>query len=166
MDLRDHPERVDAIPEVAKSRAMGDLLRLIAEPLSPTMSIACECSAFESPQIPEGKLRWEAGGFIVISYKDAELNTDPERFIGIARTLLGGIDPSNDHIVNFVMTIEPLKFFFGRDDCFSLEIKPLGYGRTQEEAWAAFEHATSAITNAIRAERAKAAGADDPLLAD
>src|SRR5690606_6116645 len=88
MDLRGHPERVDEVPEAAKSAGLARLLRAIADPVSKVMSSACECAAFErSPDDNEGAA-WQVGGFVITMFLDGDRNTDPRELIQLAYYLL------------------------------------------------------------------------------
>lgn len=51
------------------------------------------------------------------------------------------------------MIIEPLKDFFGRDDCFALMIKPLGFGQSEKEALSALEYALDAVAESLQRNR-------------
>jgi hypothetical protein len=55
IDLRDRPERVQDVPEAARSEGLSKVLRMIADPVSQIMSIGCECQAFER-STPEGAM--------------------------------------------------------------------------------------------------------------
>jgi hypothetical protein len=43
------------------------------------------------------------------------------------------------------MIVEPLRSFFGVGGCYTLVMKPFGYGMSDVAALAAWEHAASAI---------------------
>src|SRR3546814_19468902 len=81
----------------------------------------------------------------------------------LAAALLRGTEPTEDHIVAYTMVIEPLKTFFGSDGCFSLCLKPLGYGHSAAEAWAAFDYATRAVARAVRKVDASKLGSDGTI---
>jgi hypothetical protein len=100
-----------------------------------------------------------------VTFKDAERNLDPKNFVEMALYILSGIGPSSKQHIGFEMIVEPLKSFFGRPDCHSLMIKPLGYGNDEPQAWAAFECAASAVADAIqrgRKARSNSAEVDGP----
>ena len=51
--------------------------------------------------------------------------------------------------IRIVLSIEPLRNFFGEKDCFELILKVFAYGATPQQASAAFEHGASACATAI-----------------
>jgi hypothetical protein len=153
IDLRDRPERVADIPEAARSEGLSKLLRVIADPVSQIMSIGCDCHAFERSTAESHGPRWYVGGYVAVTFKDAERNLDPNNFVEMARYILSGIGTSSQHHIGFELTVEPLKSFFGRPDCHSLMIKPLGHGNDEPQARAAFEYAASAVADAIQKGR-------------
>jgi hypothetical protein len=154
-DLRDHPERVSQIPEATRSPGLARLLRVIADPVSRIMSSACECHAFDRTQVEHSGPPWQVGGFVVVMFKDAERNQDPENLLDVAARIAEGITPTEKHHIGFEFIVEPLKYFFGRSDCHAVLLKSLGYGSSEAEAWAAFEYATSAIADSIDSRRGK-----------
>jgi len=147
IDVRGRPELVDSIPEVQRSTGLAHLLRAIAAPQSPIMSSACECAAFE--RVGESNRRWQVGGFVVVMFQDADLNADSQNLVNLATQILRGIAPTQEHQIGFELTIEPLRTFFGRGDCFALMLKALGYGREEADAWSAFGYAASAAGDSI-----------------
>jgi hypothetical protein len=155
IDLRDRPKRVADVLEAARSEGLSMLLRVIADPVSQIMSIGCDCNAVER-SMPEGDApRWSVGGYVAVTFKDAERNRDPNNFVEMARYLLSGIGASLEHDIGFDMIVEPLKFFFGRTDCHALMIKPIGRGNDEPQAWAAFDYAAGAVADAIQKGRKK-----------
>jgi hypothetical protein len=153
IDLRGRPELVPEIPEAQKSRGLANLLRVMAQQSSKVMSSACECGLFDRGEYADGP-RWKADGFVTITFKDADKNADTELLLYFARYILGGIPTTEDHHIVFEMIIEPLKLFFGRTDCFALSLKPIGYGASEEVAWAAFNCAANSAAQAIQRGRA------------
>lgn len=157
VDLRDHPERVDFIPEAKKCDGLARLLRVIAVPESRIMSSACECAAFHNiDRLNEAA--WHVGGFVEIMFKDDDRNADSQNLIDLAAGILSKIGPSSDHHVGYELIIEPLKTFFGRLDCYGLMLKSLGCGPDEETAWAAFDDATRRVADAIEKGRIPKAG--------
>jgi hypothetical protein len=153
IDLRDRPGRVADIPEAARSEGLSKLLRMISDPVSQIMSIGCDCHGFERSTAESDSPRWSVGGYVGVTFKDAERNLDPNNFVEVARYILSGIEASSEYHIGFEMIVEPLKSFFGRPDCHSLLIKALGHGNDEPQAWAAFEHAASAVADAIQKGR-------------
>jgi hypothetical protein len=150
IDLRDHPERVAAIPEATRSRGLAHILTAVATPGSHLMSGGCECASFERPTPENPEPRWAAGGYVDVMFREADRNVDARHLIDLARRVLGGIAPVDGHHIGFEMIIEPLKLFFGRTDCHALMIKPLGYGTDEPQARAAFEVAAQAVAQSLR----------------
>jgi hypothetical protein len=90
------------------------------DPVSQIMSIGCDCNAVERSMPESGAPRWSVGGYVAVTFKDAERNRDPNNFAEMARYLLSGIGASLEHDIGFDMIVEPLKFFFGRTGCHAL----------------------------------------------
>lgn len=152
IDLRDHPERVDLVPEAKKSAGLAKLLRVIAAPESRIMSSACECAAFNGSEHP-AETSWYVGGFIEIMFKEGDQNANPQNLIDLAGGILSLMGPSLGHHIGYEFIIEPLKAFFGRLDCYGLMLKPIGYGPDEPTAWAAFEDAVGGVAEAILTSR-------------
>jgi hypothetical protein len=153
IDLRDHPDLVAQIPEVARSVGLVRLLEAIASPASRIMSSACECHAFHCSDEEDRRSEWKVGGFVVTMFKDADRNAIPENLIELAYRIAERIAPTEAHVIGFEFIVEPLKYFFGRHDCHAVMLKALGYGDTEAEAWTAFDYATSAIAESIESRR-------------
>lgn len=148
IDLRDQPGLVAHVPEARRSEGLAALLRAIATPASPLMSSACECGAFHQAELTE-HARWQVGGFVTVMFRDAGMNADPQNLVDLAMDVLSGVAGSSAHHFGYEMIVEPLKSFFGREDCYALMLKPLGYGEDEAEAWAAFDFAASAAARSI-----------------
>ena len=151
-DIRDRPELVTTIPEARKSNGLANILRVIAQPASKLMSGGCECHAFDNGSAPD-RPRWQVGGYVTTMFKDSDANTNEKAFFDLACYILHGIVPTDAHHIGFEMIIEPLKSFFGRTDCLALAVKPLGYGPDETSAWAAFNHAATAMAESIQRAR-------------
>lgn len=147
IDLRGRPDLVASVPEAARSKGLAELLRAIADPASELMTGGCECGLFESET--DGVPPLYVGSYVDVMFKDAHRNADPQNLVDLATSILAGVRPSADHFVMYDLIIEPLKAFFGRRDCFSLMIRPMGFGSTEASAWAAFDEATRAVARAI-----------------
>lgn len=155
VDLRDRPEFVDAIPEVANRPGLAAILRVAAAKNSPLMTGASEAGAFANP--PDREFAWHVGGFATLMYRDSDLNSEAENLVQLAVDMLRGVSVTDDHVVCYEMIIEPLKGFFDRTDCHCLTVKPVGYGRTEEEAFVAFNEAAAAVATSILGLHTKAA---------
>lgn len=153
MDLRGRPDLVDNIPEVQKSTGLATLLKTIADPSSKLMSSGCECHAFENTDNPD-KPRWTAGCYTNVMFLDADKNKKPSSVFDIAVYSLNGIGPPPDGThIGFEFLIEPLRTFFGAEGCYSVEMKPLGHGKTKDEAWDAMNYALEALAASIARDR-------------
>ncbi len=130
IDLRDAPERVATIPEAQRSEGFADLLRVISDPVSKIMSSACECAAFDHGQDVKSR-RWQVGGFVMVMYKEAEQNTDPQNLVNLAGLIVTGVKPADAYQISYEMIIEPLRGFFGRTDCYALMMKPMATDQTK-----------------------------------
>lgn len=152
LDLRGRPDLVDQVPEAREIAALAKLLRVLAT--SPSiMSSACEHGVFYREGLDPP---WQGGSFVVVEFLEEEHNTNSDRFIELARFVLGGIKPTDAHHIAFDMIIEPLKYFFGRFDCFALMIRPLGFGATEEQAAAALAYALDAVAESLQRNRPEA----------
>ncbi|MEI8715865.1 hypothetical protein [Mesorhizobium sp. ISC11] len=152
LDLRGRPDLVDQVPEAREIPALAKLLRVLAT--SPTlMSSACEHGVFYREGLDPP---WQGGSFVVIEFLEEEDNTNSDRFVDLAKSVLGGIKPTEAHHIGFDMIVEPLKTFFGRADCFALMIRSLGLGSTEKEAVAAMEHAINAVAESLQRNRPEA----------
>lgn len=147
VDTRGHPERVELIPEARKSEGLREILLVVANASPLLMSSGCECGAFESDT--DQRPRWHVGGFVMLMFPQADRNSDWRQLEQLAIAILGGIQGTPDHHIGFEAIIEPLKVFFDRLDCHALMFKPMGYGDTEAEAWAAFDVAASAVARSI-----------------
>ena len=145
IDLRDHPERALVIPEAWDSVAMQAVLWALNAPGFRFMSLGCERGLFPRRKAEQGQPPYFCGGYIQVAYRDGVLNSDPHRFIALAQRVLSGIAPNTEHHIGFEMIVEPLRSFFGAEGCYTLVMKPFGYGASNAAALAAWEHAASAI---------------------
>jgi hypothetical protein len=150
IDLRDRPDLVAQIPEAQKSEGLAEFLRAINEPGSPLMSIGCECGLFkvESPQ--EGGPTEYVGGYIDLTFRDPFRNRDAEALVDLAVKIWRRVQMTNEHHAQYAFIVERLVDFFGMPGRYSLMVKPVGYGRSPEQAWRAFSYAASALGAAVR----------------
>jgi len=148
-DLRDHPELADQIPEVQKSRGIGDIVRAANAKGSAIMTLGCECALSPVEPSPEGTRSWRVGSYVSVAFRDPRRNSEPGALVRLAETILSRIPPSEEHHIGFEFLVEPLKVFFEHEGQYELTLKPEGHGRTEEEAWRAFEHAAGAVATAI-----------------
>ncbi|MCC7247429.1 MAG: hypothetical protein IT473_02290 [Lysobacter sp.] len=147
IDTRNRPDLVSLIPEASGRSGLTDILTVVAQPGSPIMSSGCECGLFEHSL--DTKLKWHAGGFVMLMYDDGDRNSDWKQLEELATWILSGINPTQNHITGYEIIIEPLRHFFGRTDCYALMFKPMGYGDTEEAAWLAFDFAASAAAKSL-----------------
>jgi hypothetical protein len=153
VDLRGRPDLVKNIPEAQKSSGLFTLLRTIADPVSKLMSSGCECHAFENFSDPR-RPRWTAGCYTDVMFQDAARNSNPSSLFDIAAYSLNGIEPPPEGThTGYEFLIEPLKTFFGADNCFTVQMKALGHGKTKAEAWAAMNYALDALARSIARDR-------------
>ena len=92
------------------------------------MTLGCESAAFERTDALPGEPQWQAGGYVVVTFQDAIRNTDQDRLVELAYQILRHVSGAGDFHIGFEMEVQPLKLFFGRTDCYVLQMKPLGYG--------------------------------------
>lgn len=149
LDLRDNPERVQQIPEAQKTAGLAAFLEAIST--SPTIqSTTCEAAVF-SP-VGDREL-FQGGSFINVMFRDEEQMKDPGALEALALYLLQGVQPTDEHQIGFEMVIEPLKHYFGASGCFTLEVKAIGFGTTEEEAWASLDHCLLALRDSLVRDR-------------
>jgi hypothetical protein len=153
IDLRGRSDLVDQVPEARKSTGLATLLKVIADPSSQLMSGGCECHAFENVDNPD-RPRWTAGCYVTVMFQETERNRVPASLHDVAAYSLNGIapPPEGTHF-GFEFLIEPLKTFFGMVGCYSVMMKPLGYGSTRDEAWAAMNSGLEALAASISRDR-------------
>lgn len=65
VDTRDRPDRVIEIPEARESEALASLLRLLAAPETPLISLGCDLGQHEAPK-SRFETRRVAGGYIQV----------------------------------------------------------------------------------------------------
>jgi hypothetical protein len=126
------------------------------------MSSACELGVFDHGE-ERGATRWQGGSFVVLMYRDAAMNKDPQNLVKVAQALLGRIGGSEQHHMGFDMLIEPLRGFFGEQGCFALAAKAIGLGPTEHAAFAATDHALDQLARATYSaleDRKNASGAE------
>lgn len=103
------------------------------------------------------------GGFVSVSLRNQDKASKESTMIDFARWVLGGLGlPPDGTVVSFELIVEPMKWHFGRLDCYSVMLKPFGYGRTSEEAWACF----GAAANMVAQSLARANADQNPELGD
>jgi hypothetical protein len=146
-DLRGRPDLVETVPEISKSAGLRRVLTALAQPGSDLFSFGCECAAFHQP----GQLDppWHVGGFIDVTFSDPVRASDRAQLLLAAEEIADGLRIKADHICTFELIVEPLRTYFGRSDCFQLELKPHGHADNEKSAWEAFEVAATAIADAI-----------------
>lgn len=150
IDLRDRPDLVDQIPEASKSEGLAEVLRVANAKGSPFLTIGCECHEFALEQPRYDGTTIHVGGFVDVTFRDSERASDRAALISLANWTIGGTaGPSNGEAIAFEFVIEPLKSFFGRDDCYGVMMKPHGYGQTSEEAWRSFNVAAMAMAQSL-----------------
>lgn len=148
IDLRDKPNSVSLIPEAKKSEGLANLLTTVADVNSPLMTAICEAGCFDSG--PESEdYKFNVGGFVNLMFRQAVLNRDEERMLNLAIYVLEGIPLFSRYVREYDFTIEPLKKFFDEEGCYALQCKTLGHGRTEDEAWLAFDSGTQALADAV-----------------
>ena len=149
LDLRGRPELVDEVPELGRSDGFSELVRAIAHPASKIMSGGCECGEFSRTEDPPIYV----GGYVSTMFHSVEENQDRQNFVRLARYLLAGVTPTDEHHMSFEFIIEPLKEFFGQPDCFCLVIKPFGHGHSSGQAWCAFDFASFELARSLVRDR-------------
>jgi len=157
-DIRDHPELADHIPELVGRRGLAELVKAVSEPGSALMSIGSECGLFEVDDPEPGGPTCYLGSYVDITYRDPSRNASPSTLVELARTLLGSVAVSEEHHFAFHMTVEPLRGFWGLPGRYSLMVKTAGFGRSEEQALRALDHAASAIADGCRKHYGAAAG--------
>lgn len=149
VDLTDRPELVAEIPEARRSAGLRTLLQTVNGPGSPFMTLGCECGMFSREPESEGEPDRYVGSYVAIAFRAPELNT-AERIYELVRAVLGRTAGSDAHHYTYEITITPLRTFFGHGGCFEMHVNALGYGRDDEQAWAAFGAACLALSAAFQ----------------
>jgi hypothetical protein len=151
-DLRDNPDGVADVPEAQKSVGLAELLRALAEP-GALMTSGCECGLF--PGGDKMAHTHYVGGYIDVMFRDGQLNT-PERLYAALEQWLPSVPaPAPGTYYDYEFIIQPLRNFFGERDRFSVMVKPIGRGRTPNEAWSAFDAACNALSAGYRSTRVR-----------
>lgn len=144
-DLCDHPEWSAEIPEAQDSVGLQAILRALAVPGFRFMSLGCARRPFRRQDAKQGEPPYFCGGYIQLAYRDSALNTDPGRFVDLAKIILAKIGPSTDIRFEFTIAIERLRSFFEKDGCYALMVQPRGYGDTEAAALAAWDHVVELV---------------------
>ena len=150
VDLRDQPDLVEQIPEAKKSEGLADLLRAINSKNSLLMSIGCECGLFYQEVGQDGDPNCYIGSYVDITYRNSDTIRDSQPLIDLARLLLDQVRLDTPLLIRFDMIVEPIRHFFGQPNRFALQLRPIGFGQSEPEAWEAFDLATFALAMAVR----------------
>jgi len=150
VDLRDQPELAEHIPELSRSPGLTDFVKAVNERGSPLMSIGCDCGLFPVDDARPGEPTCYIGSYVDVTFRDASRNAVATNLVNLAKVLLARVAVSQQHHFNFHMIVERLKGFWGLPGRYSLMVKTCGFGRSEENAWDALDHAAFAMAAACR----------------
>ena len=148
IDLADRPELASSIPEASRSPGLIHLLEVINQHGSPLMSLGCECGVFETRQEGNEFPPLYIGSYIAVAFRSASANT-AKQHEDLACAILGLVKATDQHHVGYNFRITPLWTFFGHNDCFELELRPIAYGASEARAWDGFGYACDQLAQAI-----------------
>ncbi|WP_164753137.1 hypothetical protein, partial [Mesorhizobium sp. M7A.F.Ca.CA.001.05.1.1] len=119
----------------------------------------CEHHAFDRGENDPSGFRWQSGAFVVTAFDDGRLNRSAENHIALAKEIWDNIAaPVTWRVpMQYELTIEPLKTFFGQSDCHCLMLKALGYGQSKDQANASMEAALHMLAASLREVQSKIA---------
>jgi hypothetical protein len=146
VDLTVHPEMLSEVPELKDRPGFATLVKIINDPQSPLMTLGCEAALFKTQDA--GEATHYVGGYIDIAYRDAALATQ-DNLIGLARYIVKVRKPKQDDWTIYEFNIQRLRHFFGKE-AFNLELKVLGYGRNELEAWEMFNFRCTEMADLFR----------------
>lgn len=151
-DLRDRPELIEQIPEVAASPGFQKLLVAINRHGSSLMSLGCERGFFDGSQ---AALPRYVGSYTTIVFRDLERNRSKEDLVELAHAIWRDFknqpDPGEDRFISIEMIVEPLKYLFHVNDALSLNLKIIAHGRDDTNAAETWEWAASGFAKTISA---------------
>lgn len=160
VDLADRPELAAEIPEAQRSAGLLRLLQTVNSFGSQFRTLGCECGLFPKDPPQLGYDRY-IGSYIAITFREPELNS-AERIESLARLMLARVAVEDtSHRISYEITVTPLRGLFGLAGCFELHVNALGYGRSDEEAWAAFDTACKGVAHAF--DQLNVLQHDDPV---
>ena len=160
LELADRPDLAERVPEAQRSDGLMRLLKVVNAPGSRLLTLGCECGLFEREDAAPDEPDRYVGSYVAIAFRDPALNT-PDRIYELTRAAIGRTKGSDRYHYNYEVTITPLRTFFGNADCYEMHTNALGYGTSDEDAWAAFGAACDALADAF--EIVCALPGDDPL---
>jgi hypothetical protein len=146
-DLRDRPEQVEEIPEAQGSPGLQSILRALNRAGGPLMSLGCELRLNDVDK-PDIEIRRYMHSYTDITYRNPERNSEESQLVHLAKLLLSRIEGSNEVMFGFELGIQKMKHFFGNSG-YNLSLGISGYGRTDEQATAAYEFAAERTAPAI-----------------
>jgi hypothetical protein len=148
MDLRDHPERVEHIPEAQQSAGLQQILRVLNRVGSSLMSLGCEYRLNSKDDARDGYACY-FHSYTDLTYRDPVSNSSEDQLIGLAERFLREIVPREDTVFGFELGIQRMKGFFGARVAYNLSLGISGYGRTEEEASRSYEAGVQASAAAL-----------------
>jgi hypothetical protein len=149
VDLRDRDDLVETIAEARGSPGLRAVLSALNTKGSPFMTIGCEKGVFPCGDGGAGKPTCYVGAALDIVFRDDWRNRDPDQFVLLARAIVNNARSDPEQAFCFELIVEPLRQFFDRQDCFTLNLKLQGYGLSETAAGAAFERAAAEARRAI-----------------
>ncbi|MBX5210789.1 hypothetical protein [Rhizobium sp. NZLR11] len=147
MDLRDHPELVDAIPECMKSPGLADLIRALNEAGSLLMSIGCECKMNDrEPDDGNPFLRY-FHSYTDLTFRDPARHATEDQLVTLAKAMANSIQFEEEVPCSFELGVQRMKHFFGGEG-YNLSMGLSGFGSDEAESRANYEKA-AALTAAM-----------------
>ena len=136
VDLIEHPEVIDRLPELQGRPGFTKLVRTINRPDSALMPLGCEAGFFqiENPS-PDGPTCY-VGNYVDIAYRDVAFGTE-HNLVSLAERIIDLRAPKESEWTSYEFYIQKMPHLFGRPS-FNLMLKILSHGRNEAEAWEIF----------------------------
>ncbi len=149
IDLRGHPARVAEVPEARESAALASLLRALAAPDSPLMSLGCDLGEHVEAEAPEGG-REVAGGYVQIVCADYQ-GQSIDFLLALSRWTEAALqDLSDGQLWEAIFDLQPIHIAFGTTlETFSIWLWFLAAAATQEKARLSREVFLAAIERSL-----------------
>jgi hypothetical protein len=147
-NLREKPELIPTIPEVQNSPGLKAMVAAANDLDGALMSIGCERVLWEQPT---RGFSHNIHSYLEVTFYDGAINATEGQLMALAEAVIRRVVfDGAAYQVTFEMGLERLRKFFGdTGPHYCLNIGLTGFGRSPEEAEAAYEVAAAATAKAI-----------------
>lgn len=149
IDLRGRPDRIAQVPEARESTALASLLRALAAPDSPLVSLGCDLGEHVEADAPEAE-REVAGGYVQIVCADYQ-GQSIDFLLALGRRMEAALQVRSDgQLWEAIFDLQPVHIAFGTVlETFSIWLWFLATAATREEARFSREIFLKAIQDAL-----------------